>query len=117
MNKSNLIKKFFILVITLMCVVFTCNFVYAADEEDDFTDLLSNNTSNNNTNTNNNNTNTNNNTLNTNLITTTNNSTNKTNTSLPKTGLNDMMPVTLLVVVFGISAVYAYKKVKEYQNI
>ena len=128
MNKSNLMKKIFILILTLMCIVFACDFVYAADEEDDFQDLFANNTSDdeddilntsNPSNTNKSNTsntsNTSNksNTLNTNSITNTNNNT----SSLPKTGLNDMMPVTLLVVIFGISAVYAYKKVKDYQNL
>ena len=39
------------------------------------------------------------------------------NTSLPKTGLQESLPVVLLVVVFGISAVYSYKKIKDYRNI
>lgn len=38
-------------------------------------------------------------------------------TNLPKTGIEDSIPVALLVVVFGISAVYAYKKVNDYRNI
>lgn len=37
--------------------------------------------------------------------------------NLPKTGIEDSIPVALLVVVFGISAVYAYKKVNDYRNI
>ena len=39
------------------------------------------------------------------------------NNKLPKTGIGDSVPVAMLVVVFGISAVYAYKKVKDYRNI
>ena len=39
------------------------------------------------------------------------------NTALPKTGVEDSMPAVILVVVLGISAVYAYKKVQEYKNI
>ena len=57
-----------------------------------------------------------NNTLRTNSSNTANTST-YNNTSLPNTGIGDSVPVVLLVVVFGISAVYAYKKIKEYKNI
>lgn len=39
------------------------------------------------------------------------------NTSLPKTGVEDSMPAVVLVVVLGISAVYAYKKMQDYKNI
>ena len=39
------------------------------------------------------------------------------NTNLPKTGIGDSLPIAALVVIFGISAVYAYKKVKDYRNI
>ena len=42
---------------------------------------------------------------------------NNTNNNLPKTGIEDSIPVAALVVVFGVSAVYAYKKIKEYKNI
>ena len=47
----------------------------------------------------------------------TNNSSVYTNTNLPKTGLTDSIPVAALIVILGISAVYAYKKVKDYRNI
>lgn len=46
-----------------------------------------------------------------------NNTSNYNNTSLPKTGVGDSMPVVILVVVLGISAVYAYKKMQDYRNI
>lgn len=39
------------------------------------------------------------------------------NTNLPKTGVEDAIPVAILVVVCGISAVYAYKKINDYKNI
>ena len=51
------------------------------------------------------------------VILTTNNTSNYNNTSLPKTGVGDSMPVVILVVVLGISAVYAYKKMQDYRNI
>lgn len=52
-----------------------------------------------------------------NLVLTTNNTSTYNNSSLPKTGVADSMPVAVLVVVLGISGVYAYKKMQEYKNI
>lgn len=123
---KNLIKVGSILLISVMVMLFTTT-VNAADNDTGFTDLTGtlNNTSTNNTsgntNTGNtNNTNVNNNT-NSNRNTNTNNSSiyNNTNnnTDLPKTGIEDSIPVAMLIVVFGISAVYAYKKINEYKNI
>jgi len=130
---KNLIKVATILLVSVMVISFA-TFVNAADNTNDgFRELTldssntnSNNTSGNtntgNTNSNTNtNTNTNSNTNNTKANKNTNNSsiynnTNK-NTDLPKTGIEDSIPVALLVVVFGISAVYAYKKINDYKNI
>lgn len=52
-----------------------------------------------------------------NLVLTTNNTSTYNNSSLPKTGVADSMPVAVVVVVLGISGVYAYKKMQEYKNI
>lgn len=124
MKKTNLIKAMLILVIGVILISVNTN-VLAAD--DDYTELTLNNAAVNNTNTNtnqsNNNTNTNVNKTNTNTNKANNTNTNITNssvynnTSLPKTGIEDSIPVTLLVTVFGISAVYAYKKINDYKNI
>lgn len=131
---KNLINVASILLISIM-VLFTTSVNAADNTNDGFRELTldssntnSNNTSgntsientNSNTNSNTNNTNSNSNT-NTNANKNTNNSsiynnTNK-NTDLPKTGIEDSIPVALLVVVFGISAIYAYKKINEYKNI
>lgn len=123
MKKSNLIKLFSILLISVMVMMFSTNVLAADNDTDGFTELTINNTNTNNTNTNNTNTNTNNTNTNTNKANNTNN-TNKTNnssvynnTNLPSTGIEDSIPVAMLVVVFGISAVYAYRKIKEYRNI
>lgn len=125
MKKSNLIKLFSVLLISVMVIMFSTN-VFAADNTSngysDLTGTLSNTNTNNtntntNTNTNNTNTNTNNTNVNTNNANKTNNSSIYNNTNLPKTGIEDSIPVALLVVVFGISAVYAYKKIKDYRNI
>ena len=54
------------------------------------------------------------NTLNT---STTYNRTNTTNTTLPQTGVTDGYVVAILVAVCAISAIYAYKKIRDYKNI
>lgn len=125
MKKSNLIKLFSILLISVMVMMFSTNVLAADNDTNGFSDLTNtinntntdnaNNTNTNNANTNTNNTNTN--TNNTNNTNKTNNSSVYNNTNLPSTGIEDSIPVALLVVVFGISAVYAYKKIKEYRNI
>ena len=38
-------------------------------------------------------------------------------TLIPKTGIESSVPVAALVVIFGVSAVYAYRKIKEYKDI
>lgn len=126
MKKSNLIKVFSILLMSVMVAMFSTN-VFAATDTN-FTELsVSNGTNSGNTgntgnaagnNTGNNNTGNNTNTNNTNANkNNTNNSSVYNNTNLPKTGIEDSIPVAMLVVVFGISAVYAYKKIKDYRNI
>ena len=128
MKKTNLIKMVTILLISMAVILFS-TIVNAADNDTGFNDLTStlSNTNNSSSNTNsssnsnntNNNTNTNTNNANTNNTNKTNNSSvyNNTNTDLPKTGIEDSIPVAMLTVVFGISAVYAYRKIKEYRNI
>ena len=136
MKKSMFLKIFLVFLVGTIIISAT-NFVFAATDDDLAAALReadgeyneSNNTkaNNTNTNTNTNNTNTNTNTNNTNVNNTgalstgninktSNNSVNTTN-SIPKTGISDSIPTAVLVVVFGISAVYAYKKIKEYQNV
>ena len=128
MKKSNLIKVVSILLISVMVMLFSTT-VNAANDNTGFNDLTStltnNNTAGNNTagnNTAGNNTTINNTTKNNNNNNATkNNTTNSSiynNTNLPKTGIGDSsIPVAMLVVIFGISAVYAYKKIKDYRNI
>ena len=127
--KKSIILKSFLVVLVAMMLTFVTSSVYAADS--DFDELLDSSSSNNATtnsntgntnnaaNTNKNAANTNSNTPSTNSLknnaNTLSNSTN--NTSLPKTGAGDSLPTILLVAVFGISAVYDYKKVSDYRNI
>ena len=133
MKKSVVMKIFLVILVSLMLIV-TTNFVQAVDNTTGYQDLTNltgnnssgnNNTSNTNSSNSNNNTSGNNtarnnsNTLNTGAVTNTNKNNTSTynNSSLPKTGVEDSIPTMLLLVVFGISAVYAYKKIKEYKNI
>ena len=128
MRKTNLIKGISIVLISVMVIAFSSS-VFAADNTgfNDLTSTLSNssnsnsNNSNTNTNTNTNtNSNTNRNTnTNTNPKTTsnTNNSSIYNNTNLPKTGIESSVPVAALFFIFGVSAVYAYRKIKEYKDI
>lgn len=120
MKNSKLMKAIFVILVGAI-VLLTTNYVFAAD--DDFEDLLNptgNNTATNNVtnNTTNNTTDVNNtlNELNTSALTNNNNTT-YNNTSLPNTGIQDSIPTIILITVFAISAIYAYKKVKDYQNI
>lgn len=128
MKKTNLMKSVSVIILSVMLVLM-CTVVNAADSNG-FSDISgtlnpTNNSSNTaNTNTSNNSTNTNN-TSNTNTNNTTNNTNNASNnnssvynnTNLPKTGTASTLPIAALVVIFGISAVYAYKKVSDYKNI
>ena len=54
-----------------------------------------------------------------NTATTTNNSSSYTNNTknLPDTGLKDSIPMVAVVLALVVSAVYAYKKVRDYQNL
>ena len=56
------------------------------------------------------------NTLNTLNTVNTANTSNYTNTNLPQTGANDYAMV-LIIGIFAVSAVYAYKKINDYKNI
>ena len=126
MKKTNLIKVFSILFISVMVILVSSN-VFAANNTgfNDLTSTLNPSNSSNNTNTNRNtntnintNTNTNRNTnSNTNTNRNTNNSSFYNNTNLPETGVESSIPVAMLVVILGVSAVYAYRKVNEYKNI
>lgn len=123
MKKTNLIKLITILLIGVMVAMFSTT-VFAADDDGiDLTESLSNGNKNNNSGNTNANANANNNNANkaNNNVNVNNSNTNKdsvyNNNKLPKTGIGDSVPVAMLVVVFGISAVYAYKKVKDYRNI
>lgn len=120
MKKSNLIKVCSILLIVVMMTLVLGTTVNAATDNGNFTDmtdtLRNGNTNTNNTNTNTNNTNRNTNNTNTNALNT-NNSSVYNNSDLPNTGIESSIPVALLVVIFAISSIYAYKKINDYKDI
>ena len=126
MKNSKLVKVVMGAIISLI-VVTMANQVFA-DNVTDLTNALGNSSSSSNSSSTNNissntalnNTtrnNTVNNTIKNNSVLTTNNTSSYNNTSLPKTGIEDHIPATILLVVFGVSAVYAYKKIQDYRNI
>ena len=113
--KKSIILKSFLVILTCVMLIFAITPVYAATDEgfeDVFNMTNTGNTNSGNTNTRNTNTNSSN-VQNLNALRNTANTTN----TLPKTGIQDSLPTVLLVVVFAISAVYAYKKIKDYRNI
>ena len=126
MKNSKLVKVVMGAIISLI-VVAMANQVFA-DNVTDLTNALGNSSSSSNSSSTNNissntalnNTtrnNTVNNTIKNNSVLTTNNTSSYNNTSLPKTGIEDHILATILLVVFGVSAVYAYKKIQDYRNI
>ena len=119
MKKSIILKSFLVILMCAM-LIFATTPVYAATDEgfEDVFNMSGGNTNTGNTNTNTGNTNTNTGNTNRNVqnLNSLKNTSNTTNT-LPKTGISDSIPTVLLVVVFAISAVYAYKKIKDYRNI
>lgn len=115
MKKSKLVNIILIMIISF-AILLTAKETLAANNVIDITNTI---TSNGNNTVNNTVNNTANNTVNnrTNNVLTTNNTSNYNNSSLPKTGIEDSMPTVVLLVVLGISGVYAYKKMQDYKNI
>ena len=107
--KKTKIVSIVLIVMIVIAMLFTARNVFAAD---DLGYLLGNNVVGNNAASSGGSSNTTN-----NLVLTTNNTSTYNNSSLPKTGVADSVPVAVLVVVLGISGVYAYKKMQEYKNI
>ena len=116
MKNSKLVKIVLIIIISLLVVIVAKNSLAATDLTDS---LPGNNTAENNviTITGNNTINNTTNNTTSNAVLTINNTSTYNNTSLPNTGIGDTVPGVILVVVLGISAVYAYKKMQDYKNI
>ncbi len=122
--KKSIILKSFLVILACAMLIFTITPVYAATDEGfedvfNMTDNTSNTGNTNSGNTNSGNTNTRNTNSNVQNLNSLRNTANRVNTanSLPNTGIADSLPTVLLVVVFAISAIYAYKKIKDYRNV
>ena len=121
MKKTNLVKIFLVILVSLMLVLTTTSTFATEDFVDgNFTELERNKTNtgggsiaaDTNTNTNTGNSNTNNNNTNANTNNSSNYNTN--NANLPKTGIAETGSVVFIIFALGLSAVYAYKKLEEY---
>ncbi len=133
MKNSKLVKLLLVtLMVAMIGIIGTEVFAAEGENYDDLQQLLNNTTSNNGTTANNttasnttsnnttNNTAKNNSTLNTSAITNssaTNNVNNTTNTALPKTGVESSTGMIVLITVCGISAIYAFKKIRDYKSL
>lgn len=122
MKKSKLVNIVMIIMI-VFSILFAAKETLAANNTLDIQDLtgtIKNNTTAGGNNTTNNAAGNNtvaNNTVANNNVLTTNNTSNYNNSALPKTGIVDSFPSVILLVIFGISAIYAYKKIQDYKNI
>ncbi len=117
MKNSKLVKTVLIMLISIIMILVSKE-IFAADI--DITPSINNTTNStktNNTTTNSTTNKTVSNNATNNSVLRTNNTSTYNNSSLPKTGIEDSLPITVLVVVLGISAVYAYKKIQYYKNI
>lgn len=127
MKKEKILKIIVVLILGVTLLAMSTRVFAAVGDSDGLMDLYDDTTNQLNT-TNTNNTNTNTNLLNTNLlntntlntntnITNTKLNTNNYNTNLPKAGAAENKMLGVAFTVLAITAVYAYKKVKEYKNI
>ena len=114
------LKKILIVLLIALLMVGLSNATFATDDDNvtmipdegqnnatgNTNSLFNNANTNANTNRNANSTNTN--------ITANTNSSQYNNTNLPDAGSTDEMTIIFIVAIFGISALYAYKKIKDY---
>ena len=110
MKKEKILKIIVVLILGVTLLAMSTRVFAAVGDSDGLMDLYDDTTNQlNTTNTNNTNTNTN--------ITNTKLNTNNYNTNLPKAGAAENKMLGVAFTVLAITAVYAYKKVKEYKNI
>ena len=125
MKESKLVKVILIIIISLIMLLSVKETLAATNGVTDLTNSLeltnstSNSTTSNSTKSNTTSNTSKSNCATNNTVLTTNNvsNTSKYNNSLPKTGIEDSAPTVVLLIVLGISAIYAYKKIQDYKNI
>lgn len=107
------LKKIGIVLIIVVMMIFITKTVYATDTNQEFQNILDDSLGNKTNNT------VNNSSIN-NLLNSTNTNTNKNtssiynNTNLPKAGSSDGIAIIAVALVFGVSAIYAYRKIRDY---
>lgn len=106
MKKEKILKIIVVLILGVTLLAMSTRVFAAVGDSDGLMDLYDDTTNQLNT------TNTNNTNTNTNLL-----NTNNYNTNLPKAGAAENKMLGVVFTVLAITAVYAYKKVKEYKNI
>lgn len=117
MKKINL-KSYLVVILTVCTIALMSNIAFA-DNNTTSSIIIPTNTITSNTTTETTTTTNTTNTTNTTPVATTNTTKsvyNNTTSTLPKTGENDIYVVTALILVCGISAIYAYKKIRDYNN-
>ena len=125
MKNSNLVKVTLVVITSLIVIMAISGVVKAANQDSDLLQMINdNNTTGNSTASeitditgNTTKKTTGNNTTKNNTVLKTNNTSTYNNSALPETGIEDTIPATLLVVVFGVSAIYAYRKIQYYKNV
>ena len=129
MEKSKIMKVILVLLVGAVLIAMTTD-IFATTEPIDITNIVdgnntntgADNTNTGNTNTGNTNTGTNTNatgTTNTNILGGTNNTNTSSynNTNLPDTGIAQTGSIVCIVFALAISAIYAFKKIRDYNNI
>lgn len=118
MMKNKKLVFVFVAIILLLATMISC--VKASDDLD-FNVVLTNNQENANNNSQANNTAVENNTVNNttnNIVPDTNKTTNNNTNTLPQTGVEDNTILFVAFIgIFAVSAIYAYKKIRDYKNI
>jgi len=121
MKKERILKILVVLILGMALILMSTNVFAVLSDSDGLTDYYDDKTnsldSNTNTNTNTNTNLTTNTNTNTKTNVSANTNTNNYNTNLPKAGAKENTMLGVTVTILAISAIYTYKKVKEYKNI
>lgn len=121
MKKERILKILVVLILGMALILMSTNVFAVLSDSDGLTDYYDDKTnsldSNTNTNTNTNTNLTTNTNTNTKTNVSSNTNTNNYNTNLPKAGAKENTMLGVTVTILAISAIYTYKKVKEYKNI
>ena len=117
MKKERILKILVVLILGMALILMSTNVFAVLSDSDGLTDYYDDKTNSLDTNTNTNTNLTTNTNTNTKTNVSANTNTNNYNTNLPKAGAKENTMLGVTVTILAISAIYTYKKVKEYKNI